>query len=296
MNHSKLLPLPLVFALMVGCAMQPERPETLARAQEAVAEAQANPDVPRHAPVALQRAQETLSRAEAAWQGREARGDVEHLAYLALRRAQIAEALAGRDAAIAAGFAAASQDQGALERARREAERARQQAQSYQQQLEQQRAQLREAQQQLSDLQPQQTERGIVLTLGEVLFPFNSAQLQPGNERTLDRLAAYLEANPDYQILIEGHTDAVGSAQYNQRLSERRAEAVRSALAQRGIDPSRIRSTGLGEGYPVASNAAPEGRAENRRVELVIAQGEMPPTREEVRPDVARERQGQPRG
>lgn len=275
----KLLPLAGLLMLAAGCATTPQPPQTLTQAREAVAQAESDPAVKRYAPTALQQAQTALGQAESAWRSREERGSTGHLAYLALKRAQIAESLAQREAALAAGFAAANQGQAALA----------------QQQAERLQAQLRDAQQRLSELEPQQTERGIVLTLGEVLFPFNSAQLQAGTENTIDRLAQYLRENPDYQVLIEGHTDSVGDAGYNQRLSEQRAEAVRAALAQRGISRDRIRSTGLGEDYPVASNAAPEGRAQNRRVEVVIAQGQIPPARDEVSSTLARERQGQPR-
>jgi outer membrane protein OmpA-like peptidoglycan-associated protein len=315
MNCKKLLPLPLTLALLAGCATQPKESETLTMARQVVAEASQNPAVERFAPLALQQAQETLNLAEAAWRSQDIEA-AEHRAYLALKRAQTAQALARRDQVILSGFQAADQQQLALlqererqaqmarqqaqqamtaaERARSEAERARQQ---YQAQLEQQRAELERARSQLAELEPKQTERGIELTLDEVLFPFNSAELQPGNERTIQRLAQFLQASPDAQILIEGHTDAVGTDQYNQQLSEQRAESVRQALAQQGIGRERVRSVGLGEDFPVASNQEPQGRAQNRRVEVVIAQGEIPPTREEVQQaGTARERQRQPQG
>lgn len=284
----KFLPLLVLLLLVAGCATTSPQPQTLTQAQGAVAEAESNPAVVRYAPTALEQAQEALTRAESSWRNQSERGNTEHLSYMALKRAQLAEALAQREMALATGFAAANQNQGALSQARMEVERARQEAERLQ-------AQLRDAEQQLADLEPQQTERGIVLTLGEVLFGFDSAELQAGNARTMDRLAQYLQANPEYQILIEGHTDSVGQASYNQQLSERRAEAVRAALAQRGISRDRIRSTGLGEDYPVANNAVPEGRAQNRRVEVVIAEGRMPPTRDEVSPTLARDREEQRR-
>lgn len=316
MNCKKLLPLPLTLALVTGCATQPKESQTLTLARQVVAEASQNPAVERFAPVALQQAKETLDLAEAAWRNEDLPA-TEHRAYVALKRGQLAQALARRDQIILSGFQAADQQQQALllererqaqlareqaqqamsaaERARAEAQRAREQ---YQAQLEQQRQQLEQARSQLAELEPKQTERGIVLTLDEVLFPFNSAELQPGNERTIARLANYLQSNPDLQILIEGHTDAVGSDQYNERLSEQRAESVRQALAQHGIESDRVRSAGLGEQFPVASNQNPEGRAQNRRVEVVVAQGQVPPTRQEVQQaGGARERQGQqPRG
>lgn len=280
MKYRKTLPLALSAALVAGCATQSEPPQALTAASQAVAAAKQNPDVQHYAPLALRQAEQSLERAQTAWNGIENRDDTAHLAYLAERQARIAEALARRDATLAAGLAAADQGQSealrrAQEQARLEAERARREAQSLQ-------ARLREAQQQLAEMQPQQTERGIVLTLDELLFAFNSAELKPGNERTLDRLAQYLRNNPGYQILVEGHTDAVGAEGYNQRLSEQRAEAVRNALARRGIGRDRVQSAGLGENYPVASNETNTGRAQNRRVEVVIAQDEMPPTRDQM--------------
>lgn len=262
--------------LLSACATQPATNETLQQAQQAVSEAETNPAVARHAPVALRDAQQTLQQAQlAAREGADA-NDVEHLSYLAMRRAEIAQSLARRELLVRSAEDVRQQRaqvmleerERAVQRAQQEAEQARQAAQ--------------EAQQQLAEFEPRQTERGLVLTLGEVLFPFDSANLQAGNQRAMDRLARYLQAHPDQEILIEGHTDSVGAAGYNQRLSEQRAESVYQALEQRGVDPSRVRVVGLGENYPVADNSTQSGRSQNRRVEVVIAQGETPRSRQEV--------------
>ena len=92
----------------------------------------------------------------------------------------------------------------------------------------------------------------------------------PGAQRAVDRLARYLEDNPGKTVLIEGHTDSTGSDTTNLRLSQERADAVRMALITRGIGASRIAATGLGSSSPVAPNTTPEGRQQNRRVEIVI--------------------------
>jgi len=125
-------------------------------------------------------------------------------------------------------------------------------------------------------LKAKQTDRGIVLTLGDVLFDTGRATLNPGAAVKLDRLAAFLNEHPDRRVQIEGFTDSVGGDAYNQDLSERRAEAVKGALTMRGIDPSRIGTEGYGKAYPVASNSDSGGRQLNRRVEVVIGNANTP--------------------
>ena len=122
----------------------------------------------------------------------------------------------------------------------------------------------------LSTLQAQQTQRGFVVTLGDVLFEVDRAELKPGAARTLDQLAAALNDDRRSTISIEGHTDSTGSPQHNADLSLHRAEAVKSYLVERGVDPARITTQGLGQDYPVASNATEAGRQQNRRVEVVV--------------------------
>jgi outer membrane protein OmpA-like peptidoglycan-associated protein len=122
----------------------------------------------------------------------------------------------------------------------------------------------------LSDLQAQQTQRGFVVTLGDVLFEVDRAELKPGATRTIDQLANALNDDRRSTIAIEGHTDSTGNPQHNVDLSLHRAEAVKSYLVQRGVDPARITTQGLGEDYPVASNATEAGRQQNRRVEVVV--------------------------
>ena len=114
------------------------------------------------------------------------------------------------------------------------------------------------------------TSRGLVLTLGDVLFDTGKAQLNPGAAFKLDQLAQFLNEHPDRRVQIDGFTDSVGSEAYNQDLSQRRADAVKAALLSRGVSPSRISTEGYGKAFPVASNNESGGRQLNRRVEVVI--------------------------
>jgi outer membrane protein OmpA-like peptidoglycan-associated protein len=122
----------------------------------------------------------------------------------------------------------------------------------------------------VSELKAKQTDRGIVLTMGDVLFTTGKATLFPGAIRTINKLAGFLNKYPDRNVLIEGHTDSVGSEEYNLGLSEKRADSVREQLVAEGVSPERISTKGYGKKYPEASNDIPAGRQQNRRVEVVI--------------------------
>jgi len=152
----------------------------------------------------------------------------------------------------------------------REAERARMEAAAKAEEVEKAKAEVDELLNQLSDLKAKQTERGIVLTIGDVLFAFDKATLSPGAFRNVDKLADFLQKHPNRSVLIEGHTDNVGSDQYNLDLSEKRADAVKNALVAKGVGQDRITTKGYGEKYPVATNNTSDGRQQNRRVEVVI--------------------------
>jgi outer membrane protein OmpA-like peptidoglycan-associated protein len=109
-----------------------------------------------------------------------------------------------------------------------------------------------------------------VITLDDVLFAFDRADLQPGAQRMLDRVAELLKQHPDRDVSIEGHTDSVGSANYNQQLSEARAAAVREYLLRRGVAAERLSAVGYGKTRPIVPNDSPSARQQNRRVEIVI--------------------------
>ncbi|MGR4068125.1 OmpA family protein [Billgrantia sp. C5P2] len=103
----------------------------------------------------------------------------------------------------------------------------------------------------------------------EVTFAFDSAEIRPGAHQTLDQVATTLRENQNLRVRIEGHTDSVGSDQYNQGLSQRRADSVRDFLVSRGIAEHRMTTRGFGESQPIATNDTDAGRAQNRRVEIL---------------------------
>src|SRR5262249_24189292 len=123
----------------------------------------------------------------------------------------------------------------------------------------------------LRELAATRSDRGMVVTLNDVLFDTGSANLRPGGRRVIARLAPFLREYPERTLAIEVFTDSVASPSYNQTLSERRAAAVGVALMEEGIDGSRVYVRGYGDAFPVASNDTLDGRQRNRRVEIVIS-------------------------
>lgn len=123
----------------------------------------------------------------------------------------------------------------------------------------------------LKELNAKKTERGLVITLGDVLFDTNKAELKSSASRSLKKLAGFLTQYPERTAQIEGYTDSTGSADYNQDLSDRRASAVRTSLVGMGIDNGRITTHGYGKESPIASNDTAAGRQMNRRVEIILS-------------------------
>jgi len=143
-----------------------------------------------------------------------------------------------------------------IELARREAELATEARESMRRRLEY--------------LELRETDRGVVVTLGDVLFESGETSLQPEARKQLGDVVKLVEGEPDKQIRIEGHTDSTGSSSANMRISRLRAEAVRDALIERGISAERIQAVGMGEDFPIASNETAEGRRQNRRVDVIL--------------------------
>ena len=123
----------------------------------------------------------------------------------------------------------------------------------------------------MKELEGKKTDRGIIITLGDVLFDTDRAELKSGGTRNLQKLATFLKANPLRKVMIEGFTDSTGTQAHNEDLSNQRASSVRNALMGMGVSLDSIGARGFGEAYPVASNDNAAGRQLNRRVEIVVS-------------------------
>jgi outer membrane protein OmpA-like peptidoglycan-associated protein len=260
-----------VGGLLAACSSTPERIEELEVARAIVPQVEASP----RAGVAatnVAEARKSLDRANKLADDGARAGDIQFEAQVAALNAQIANEkilTAQAQEEIERGNA---ERQAVLVEAREaEASRRAQEAQAAQAQaqLAEQRASTLE--QELSELKAKKTDRGMVLTLGDVLFDTGVATLKPGAYPTIDRLATVLKEAPDRKVTIEGHTDSVGSEDFNQGLSERRAAAVQTALLERGVRSEQITALGKGESFPVASNDNAAGRQQNRRVEMIFS-------------------------
>ncbi|MBA3016477.1 MAG: OmpA family protein [Proteobacteria bacterium] len=296
----------LAVLLMSGCATTKEN-VALTNARETFNNAQSNPDVNRYAPLELQDAKRAIEQAENSLTAGEQNAQIEHLAYLAKQKAAIAsEVAAMKKTDKELESASADRNKALLVGRTREAEHsfnkaeiARQEAENQRKEAENQRLAaeeaLKEAQQksleaeqarqeaaaaearakkleaEVADLQAKKTERGLVLTLGDVLFDTGKSDLKTGAYTTIEKLTTFLKEYPSRKIQIEGFTDSVGADEYNLGLSMHRAEAVRNALNGRGIELDRILYRGYGEMYPIASNDSAVGRQLNRRVEIIIS-------------------------
>lgn len=259
----KLLLTAAVGGLLAACSSTPQRVEELEVARAVVPQVEASP----RAGVAatnVAEARKSLDRANKLADSGGKLGDIQFEAQVAARNAQIANEKILTAQAQEEIEKGTSERQAVLIEAREaEARRRAEQAQ-----MAEQRATTLE--QELAELKAKKTDRGLVVTLGDVLFDTGKASLKPGAYATVDRLAAVLKEAPDRKVMIEGHTDSVGSDEYNQGLSERRAAAVQTALLERGVRSDQITAIGKGKNYPVATNADAAGRQQNRRVEMVF--------------------------
>lgn len=268
----QLIALAVASALAAGCSTTPERVAELEAARQAVAEVRQNPDANRYARAELKQAQDALADANRAFEEGEDLEIILHEAHMAESYAEIATARIGESVARESIGDAELERTRVMENVRaQQAQAARQDAEEARMQADMASERADSLQQELADLKATETERGLVLTLGDVLFDTGEAELKPGAYTTLQRLAEFLSEYPDRRLLIEGHTDSRGSEELNRDLSQRRAEAVRLALMQAGVAGERLRALGLGEQFPVASNETTAGRQENRRVEIVVA-------------------------
>lgn len=260
MNKQWLITGPVITltALLSACASGPKESPALEEAQSAYDSAVDNPEVARNGLSHLRDAERALDQAEQVLQEDGSEEDLGHQIYLANQHLEIA-----REKAVKAGLSDELSD---AERRRddlriRIGERRAQEA-------ELEASMLRE---QMDRLQAEQTERGMVMTLGDLLFDIDKAELKPEGERTVQKLSDFMREYDNYRVRVEGYTDSTGEADYNQALSQRRAEAVEDELRSDGIASDRIEVKGFGEQYPEATNQTSAGRQENRRVEIVIS-------------------------
>jgi len=251
---------------LAGCADKALR-EQLDQASAAYEQVSHDADLVRTAPKDVARAGETLERAQRFSHYTGGAEDARHYAYLSLIYSEIAR----QHGALLANQQEAVRLQMDRERLRRMLQDARL--------LNLQQGQWMEDQ--LISLAATETDRGLVMTLGDVLFRAGSDRLGPEANRTLLKLAHFLQLNPQRKVRIEGYTDSRGDAQENLELSRARAQAVASILTDLGIDAQRIDVRGYGEQFPVAENASARGRAQNRRVEILFSdpQGRFAPDR-----------------
>jgi len=255
MNVKSVLGFSAALAL-AACAATPTTDPALESARAAVRSAEADPNVNQYAALDLSNAQKELQIAETAMNQHKL-DQVDQPAYLATQLAKIAQVRAAAkadDARVASGQS--QRDQIMLEARQAQLQQANEQAARLQAEIDQ--------------LKATPTSRGIVLTLGDVLFDTGKADLKPGAARKMDELAQFLTEHPNRRVEIDGFTDSTGTSAFNEALSLNRADAVKGALLSRGIDASRISTQGFGSADPVASNSDPSGRQQNRRVEVVI--------------------------
>jgi len=292
---------PAVFAsaiLLAACSTTPTTTPTLDQARADFVAANNNPQVSSYAPLQFKEASDALDRANAAAAKKESLNDIDRLAYIAKQKIATAQEIA-RAKAAEANIADAGRQRTELtleartaeaERAKREAAEAQAAAAAAQQQAATAQQQAAMAQDQtrmiaeraaklealLVELHATKTERGMVVTIGDVLFATNQANLTPNGMSTLRKLADVMAQNPERTVLVEGFTDSTGSSSYNMDLSQRRANAVATALSSMGVPRERIAMKAYGEAFPVAANDNASNRQLNRRVEIVLSNENAP--------------------
>lgn len=260
--------------LLSACVTRPPvRNEQLAQARDAVHRLEQDPDAQRGSADQLRDARHDLQRADAASAKHRTPAEVTYLAYLADREAEAGEAYTDAFRTRQA-LAKGNEERRRilLDARNREIHQARIAARTAHRRMLSTQTQLQQERRQLSTLKARETARGLQLTLAsDLLFSNASATLQPGATLQLGQLVEFMRRNPKARIIVEGYTDSVGPAAYNQQLSEARAQAVAGAIEAGGISSGRIQAIGRGESFPVASNATAAGRQQNRRVDIILS-------------------------
>jgi outer membrane protein OmpA-like peptidoglycan-associated protein len=254
----------IAIAVIGGCSTAPKNP-SLVEAHNNYNNARNSAEITNQAALELRDAGVSLKRADEAFDEEEGDQIIDHLAYVANQQVSIARETAKRKTSeLAVASSEAKRDKVRLDARTNEAD-------SAERQVTQDKAVIEQQAILINDLNAKKTERGFMITLGDVLFRTNKAQLESGGIRNVEKLGSFLNQYPNYKVLIEGYTDSTGRHEYNQELSDRRANSVRRALVDMGISGDRIQAEGYAEDYPVASNATASNRQLNRRVEIVLS-------------------------
>ena len=291
----------LAVAMLVGaCSSAPKTTGLLDQTRSDYRVAQNDPKVATHAPLELKQAGDALAQANAAATDNDSDEKIDRLAYVAKQKIALTQEIAKKKTAEAevanAGqerdqmrlaqrtneaniaknsaeqsLAAAQVAQAQALAAQQQTQIAQDQAAAAQRATQDAKARATQLEAQLADLAAKQTARGMVITLGDVLFGTDLARLNAEGMRTAQKLANVLKENPQRTVLVEGFTDSTGALAYNQALSERRAGAVQSALLELGVARERVAMRGYGESYPIAANDTAPNRQLNRGVEIVLS-------------------------
>lgn len=309
-NSRTLISTAVASVLLIACTARQIQPEAVNNARSKLTMLQSNQPLASQAPVAIKEAEDAVRAAEASKGDKEKSAHLMYIAERKVDTAQsLAESrllveqrttlsqqresarLDSRTKEVA--IARSNADSARIETlaAQQEVERARSNAESSrlktlaaqqesanaqresanaQQESANEQQKAADLQRQIAELNAKPTERGLVVTLGDVLFDTGKAELKSGAATNLAKLAAFLNQHKDRSVMIEGHTDTVGNADYNLGLSQRRADSVKVWLMKQGINSDRLVTAGKGEISPVSGNDSASGRQLNRRVEVII--------------------------
>lgn len=282
-RHKTILALSLSSLFLTGCASAPTSPDGAANVRQQLTTLQAEQQLSLLAPLAIKEAEQAVRVAE---QPEQDHAIAKHRVIMAERKVALARLQAETrqlelqrtvlsqrrdEVQLNARTREANMARSDADRARDEADTALNEARALRQRAEKSEATATNLRAEIADLNAQATDRGLVVTLGDLLFDTGQFSLRSGTNAHLDKLAQFLTKNTERTAVFEGHTDDVGADANNMLLSQRRADTVKAFLVTRGIASSRLASSGKGEALPLASNTTVQGRQQNRRVEVIIA-------------------------
>ncbi|MDR3412121.1 MAG: OmpA family protein [Formivibrio sp.] len=287
MKKTQFTPVLLAMAVLVAaCSSAPTTTSTLEQTRGDYLVAQNNPQIASYAQLEMKQATDALNAANTAASKNDSADKINGLAYIAKQKIALAQEVASKKSSeVDIASANTERDRirlqqrtGEADRAKMDAEQSKLLAQAAFDDAAKAQNRTKEAQQhsamleaQLADLSAKKTARGMIITLGDVLFGTDQAILNPEGMRSAQKLADILQQNPQLTVQAEGFTDSTGTSSYNQELSVRRAAAVRNALQGMGIAQNRVAIRGFGETFPVATNDTNQNRQLNRRVEMVLS-------------------------